>query len=547
MHGSTDADTAPELASAPRQGMFRASTATAPPPETPGMSLPPLPRLERHGTAARLLVDGQPFLMLAGELHNSSASSLAYLEPILDRLLTLHLNTVLVPLSWELVEPEEGCFDFALLDGIVDQARRRGLRLLFLWFGTLKNAISSYVPAWVKQDLARFPRAQAKPGENGWSLSVFHEATAAADARAFAAVMARLDAIDAAHRTVLMVQVENETGILGAARDHGPAAEAAFAAPVPAALGQSLQAHRAELMPELRTAWERAGARTTGTWTEVFGADADEIFMAWHTARFVDHVAAAGRAACNLPMFANAWLIAGPGYQPGQYPSGGPVSKLLDVWRAAAPHLDLLAPDIYLQDFRTECASYTRGGNPLLIPEAANGPVAAANALYAVGRHHALCFSPFAIDDLAPDHPLGESYRLLGNLWPLLAPACGSERLTGFLQQADEEAWTAEVGGYRFRARTRQPLAKLRVPGAALLLQTGADEFIAAGRSLIFTFEPLAPGLRVAELLWLDTGDVRHGTWVPGRRLNGDETFHGTGVSFGERLEVVRFRLHAYA
>jgi hypothetical protein len=264
-------------------------------------------------------------------------------------------------------------------------------------------------------------------------------------------------------------------------------------------------------------------------------------------ARFVEQVAAAGRAAYALPMFANAWLIAGPGYQPGQYPSGGPVSKLLDVWRAAAPSLALLAPDIYLQDFRSECASYTRGGNPLLIPEAANGPVAAANALYAVGRHHALCFSPFAIDDLATDHPLGASYRLLADLWPLLGDACGSERLTGFLQQADEESWTAELGGFRFKARTRQPLAKLPVPGAALLLQVGEAEFLAAGRNLIFTFEPLAAGMRMAELLWLDTGDVRRGVWLPTRRLNGDETFHGSGVAFGERLEAARFRLHAYA
>jgi hypothetical protein len=504
-------------------------------------------RLAPTATGARLLVNDAPLLLLAGELHNSSASSLAYLEPILDRLAALHLNTVLVPVSWELCEPVEGRFDFTLLDGIIQSARRRGLHLVLLWFGTLKNALSCYTPSWVKTDAARFPRAQTAPGVTGGAISIFGAEAQRCDARAFAAVMQHLKVLDAAHQTVIMVQVENEVGILGAPRDHCPAADIAFAAPVPEALLTYLAAHRTELLPEVADVWHAQGARMTGTWTEVFGPSAEELFMGWHMARFVGGVASAGRAEYDLPLFANAWLIAGPGYLPGQYPSGGPVSKLLDVWRAAAPHIDLLAPDIYLQDFRAECASYARGGNPLFIPEARNSAHAAANVLYALGRHHALGFAPFAIDDLPPTHPLGETYRLLGDLMPLLTTALGTDCLTGFLQQGDEEAWVETLGAFRFRARTCRTLEQCQVPGCALLLDLGEDEFLVAGRNLIFTFEPMAADQRVAELVWLDTGDVRNGHWLPGRRLNGDETAHGTGVLLGEALTLCRFKLHGFA
>lgn len=506
----------------------------------------PRPHLRRQGTATQLLVDGQPFILLAGELHNSSASALAYVEPLLDQLIPLHLNAVLAPLSWELIEPDEGRFDFALVDGIIDAARRRRLRVVFLWFGTLKNAMSCYTPAWVKTDLARFPRAEAQPGVASGTVSPFGAEILRCDARAFAAVMRHIADIDAARHTVVMMQVENEPGILYASRDHSPAAERAFAAPVPEPLLAHLRQQTGTLIAELDEIWAATGRRAAGTWAEVFGEGADEVFMAWHTARFVDAVAAAGRAEHDLPMFANAWLIAGPGYKPGQYPSGGPVSKMLDVWRAAAPHIDVLAPDIYDPDFRGNAVSYTRSGNPLLVPETRSDTAAAAKALYAVGRHDAICFAPFGIDDLAAPHPLGETYRLLRDLMPLLTTAAGSGRMTGFLQQGDEENWTAEIAGFRFRCRTAKPMKDCTVPGGALLLHLEANEFIMAGRNLILTFEPLDPAQRTGELVWLDVGDYRGGQWVAGRRLNGDETAHGTGVLLGDALTVCRFELHAY-
>jgi hypothetical protein len=468
------------------------------------------------------------------------------MEPILDRLAALHLNTVLAPLYWELIEPREGQFDFALLDGLVQGARRRGLHLVLLWFGTLKNAISCYTPEWVKTDLRRFPRAESVPGRSSWTVSPFCEEAARCDARAFAAVMRRIRELDGEAHTVVMMQVENEPGILNAPRDTCPLAQAAFAAPVPAELFAYLDARRAALLPELDAIWAAGGRRASGTWAQVFGEGADEVFMAWHTGQFLERVAAAGRAEYDLPMFANAWLIQGPGYKPGQYPSGGPVSKMMDVWRAAAPHIDLLAPDIYHQDFRAMCASYTRSGNPLLIPEARHEPVAAANALYAFGRHDAVGFSPFGIDDVTPPHPLIETYRTLGGMAGLIVEAQGTGRMTAFLQQADREQWQAILDGARFRARTSRTLAECRVPGAAILLSLGSGEFVAAGRNLLLTFEPVDPVLHTAELVYLDEGVYENNQWRTGHRLNGDETAHGTGVLLGEALQTCRFRLHTY-
>ncbi len=505
------------------------------------------PQLRQQGSARQLVVAGEPSILLAGELHNSSASSLDYLRPLLDKLVRCGLNAVLAPVSWELFEPAEGEFDFALVDGLVEAVGERGLKLVPLWFGTMKNAISCYAPAWVKTDQRRFPRAETTPGTPSWTVSPFGAEAVRCDARAFAALMGRLRAIDAERQTVVMVQVENETGILNAARDYSSSANAAFCQVVPEPLLRRLQDDRERLRPELRRSWEAAGARADGGWRELFGGDAEEVFMAWHIARFVDTVAAAGRQQYELPMFANAWLVGGPGFPPGKYPSGGPISKLLDVWQVAAPHLEFISPDIYHPDFRGICADYATQGNPLFIPEARKEAVAAANVLYALGRHDAIGFAPFAIEDIAEDHPLVDTYRQLAGMLPLIAAAQGRGRMTAFLQQADEENWFAELGNYRFRCRTNAKLADLDVPGSALLIELGDDQFVCLGRHLTLTFTPMDGSCPVAEILALDSGCHVAGDWRPGRRLNGDETAHGSGVLLGRELTACRFRLFSLA
>ncbi|MBN1935887.1 MAG: DUF5597 domain-containing protein [Anaerolineae bacterium] len=504
------------------------------------------PHLVKKGTTYQIVVDGKPFVMLSGEIHNSSSSSLEYMEPIWDKLKSMRLNTVILPLYWELIEPVEGEFDLSLVDGLIEGARRRDLRLVFLWFGTWKNAASSYVPSWVKTDLARFGRMQCRPGEASNAISCFSEQACQADARALAQVMKRIREIDGAQHTVLAIQVENETGVLDTTRDRCPLAEAAFAQPVPSELTLYLKQHKTSLVSSFREAWEKAGAKTSGVWDEVFGPWADEVFMAWHVARYVDRVTAAGKAEHDIPMIANAWLKLGLDQPLGKYPVGGPTFTMLDVWKAAAPHIDILAPDIYAPDFCGVCAQYTRSDNPLFIPEARRDERAAAACFYALAQHDAICYAPFGIDSVSLPHPLVDSYALLSEMLPLIVDAQGEGRMVGFFQQADNERWAVELDGYRLLASSTVILQEGVIPGGGLVMSLNDDEFILIGRNLMIEFARNAERVNV-EFLWLETGTFKDGAWAAGHRLNGDETNHGRTAKLHSELTACRLKLNPKA
>jgi beta-galactosidase GanA len=332
-----------------------------------------LSRLIKQGTATQLRVHNKPFLLIAGELGNSGASSLEYLGAIWPKLEKMHLNAVLVPVYWELLEPAEGRFDFSLADGAIESARKYNLKLVLLWFGAWKNSMSCYAPYWVKTDWKRFPRARNKDGQAMETLTPFSEESRNADARAFAALTKHLQRTDAAEQTVVMIQVENEIGMIPDARDHSQKANEAYAGPVPEEFMADLQKNRNDLAPEFSEIWRQNGYKTSRAWEEVFGKglQTEEIFMARHFAKYANSVAEAGKREYALPMYVNAALIR-PGYQPGQYPSAGPLPHLIDVWRAAAPAIDFIAPDIYFRNFSEWCAKYDRSGNPLFIPEVQN-------------------------------------------------------------------------------------------------------------------------------------------------------------------------------
>jgi hypothetical protein len=489
----------------------------------------PLAQLVKKGTATQLIVDGEPFVMLAGELHNSSSTGLAYMQRVWPKLEALGLNTVIATASWELVEPQEGRFDFSLIDGIVAQARRHDMRLVLLWFGSWKNGVSSYVPAWVKKDTERFPRCLGSSNLNTKNvLTPLSEENQQADARAFAALMCHLREIDGEHRTVIMVQVENEVGIKPEPRDLSPRADAAFQGPVPKQLMSYLAAHKDSLIPELRSHWEKTGFRTSGTWTEVFGEGrhTDEIFSAWHYATYIGAVVEAGKAQYPLPMYVNAWLRA-PGAKPGDYPSGGPLAHVMDIWRAGGPHIDFFAPDIYLPDFKGICDEYTQSGNPLMIPEASTDDQAVARAFWAVAQHDALCFAPFGIEHCREDHPLGEGYAILRQLMPFVAAAHGSDRMVGIYRQDREKQRPDEpvvVGHYRANIRYMTRGIPNDAPRYGLIIQTGAEEFLVAGYGFQVNFRATTPGPRYTGILDVEMGHFESGRWLRELHLNGDET-----------------------
>ncbi|HEX7062947.1 MAG TPA: DUF5597 domain-containing protein [Woeseiaceae bacterium] len=513
-------------------------------------------QLRQQGEATQLVIDGAPFLMLAGELGNSSASDLDYLRPRWATLEALHLNTVLAPVYWELVEPEEGAFDFSLVDGLIRQAREHDMRLVLLWFGSWKNSMSSYAPAWVKRDQARFPRAEGSDGRGFEILSPFSSANRDADARAFAALMRHLREIDRRRHTVLMVQVENEIGMIPEARDHSAAADAEFAGPVPGELMQYLARHRDGLAPALRARWEAHGARTSGSWEHVFGEGpaTEEIFMAWHFARYTEAVAAAGQAEYDLPMYVNAALIR-PGYAPGAYPSAGPLPQVFDVWRAGAPSIDFLAPDIYFPNFVEWARAYDVPGNAFFVPETGRQPAATpANAFYAFGAHGALGFSPFAIEDFAADDPLGQAYDVLAGLAPLILEHQGKDTLAGvrpavaFDGTVDDAPAELRFASHTLRVAFVDPFTPREEQDVAahggLIIQLGPQEYVVAGKGLTVTFRA---GQGMVGIEQIREGRFVAGRWVPGRVLNGDQSHQGRHLRLPpDAFGIQRVRLYRY-
>ena len=398
-----------------------------------------IPHLRKQGTATQLIVDGKPFLALAGELGNNSATSLEYLKPLWPKLVATRLNSVLAAVSWAQIEPAEGKFDFGVLDGVIREARIHNLRLVLLWFASWKNGLSTYAPDWVKRDFERFPRTQSPEGGSIELLSPFSEANRDADARAFATLMRHVKAVDGQQHTVIMIQVENEIGVPGGSRDRAPLAGKAYAGPVAKELMDYLEQHKDNLIPELRQVWEAGGFQTSGTWEQVFGQGfaADEIFMGWCFARYAGRVVEAGKTEYPLPMYVNAWASGFPkANQRANGQCGSPMPDLIDVWRAGAPRIDMLSPDIYDYDYAEMCARYTRSGNPLFIPETRGLPPNGleARVLYAFGRHDAIGFSPMGIERPAiPDIELTSAYDVIAQLAPLISEHQGNGTMSAVL------------------------------------------------------------------------------------------------------------------
>ncbi len=487
------------------------------------------PHLEKRGVTTQLIVDGKPFLMLAGELHNSSSSSLAYMKPEWPKLAAIPLNTVLTPLSWELVEPTEGKYDYTLVDGLLAQAREQHMHVVFLWLASWKNGMSSYAPVWVKRDARRFPRVMEHGNPVEILSPVGGDETEQADARAFAALMAHLRDVDGRDHTVLMMQVENEVGVLGDTRDHSPAANRAFAGAVPAELTHYLKSHEDALYPDLRTLWQENGEKMAGTWTEVFGnsARADEIFMAWHYARYVQAVAAQGKARYPLPMYVNTWL-GGEDTTPGTYPSGGPQPRVVDIWKAAGTAIDIYAPDLYAAGFEAWCRRYHRAGNPLLIPETNGGAAGAANVFYALGEEAGIGFSPFGIDDLRDStKELGASYQVLGSISPLLTEAQNKGQVHGFVLNKEHPSVQFVLQGYAVDVSLDAVFGYQASDGYGLVMATGPDTFLGAGKGFRVHFTPRATGPARVGIASVDEGTYHDGAWTAGRRLNGDENDQG--------------------
>ncbi len=484
----------------------------------------PAPHLEKRGEVTQLIVKGEPWLALACELHNSSASSVAYMKEYWPKLKDAGLNTVLATVSWEQVEPEEGVFDFSVVDGIIADARKNDLKLVLLWFGSWKNGITSYEPKWVKKDTERFPLALTKEGKQLPILTTLCQNSWEADGKAYAALMKHIREVDASTQTVIMMQMENEVGLHGYTRDYSPLAEAAFAADVP------------------QTLLEHYGKTEGGSWEEVFGKSdrTDEMFMAWNYASYMDKVSAAGKAEYDLPTFVNAWIVQPEDTRPGNYPSGGPQSQNHEIYRVAAPNIDILSPDIYLNDFPAIIKMYSENGNPVFIPESKSGQAGAANAAYAIGEMGAIGYSPFGFDGSVGSEmnaTFSEFYKAAGSISGKILAAQAEGKIRGaWVTGADPAYYSQSVTLGDYKVNVELVSSGRRNGGApqltggsynagsygyAMILQE-EDGYLVLGSNVRVTFFP-AEGNSTVGLAKVTEGKFIDGKWVEGRWLNGDE------------------------
>lgn len=516
----------------------------------------PLPQIVRQGGKYSLLVDGKPFIMLGGQVNNSSGwpERMQTLWPVFQ---AMHANTAEVPVYWEVVEPKPGEFHFESVDEIVRQARGQGLRLVLLWFATWKNGVMDYAPGWVKADPVKYPRMIDAGGQPVRVLSPHAESTLGADRAAFAALMRHLKEIDGDAHTVILVQVENEPGSLFTDRDHSAAAQKIFEAAVPAVLTMALK-------------------RPAGTWTQVFGAEADEAFAAWHVARYVNEVAAAGKREYGLPLYVNVWLRERKNFmRPGEaYPSGGATSNVLDIWKAATPSLDVIAPDIYVMDYvgyQQVCESYRRADNPLLVPETGGYGAFARYMFYALADYDALGFAPFGIDRLTattvPEgwpgagtsladlvRPMLDNYRLLGPALDQIAAWQGTGKLHSAVEEEQITERLLQYTNYEVLAqfgRTETSYGGTfargtsKRTGRAMVAEVAPDEFVVLGFDATIRFEPRRGARQKhAQFLWVEEGHYDNGVWKASRRLNGDETFFR--LTLPPQGAILRAKLMSY-
>ncbi len=532
-----------------------AIAAAAPPTELYPRD-PPLPRIPpadaphliaREGRHA-LIVDGAPYLILGAQANNSSnyPAALPKVWPVIEQ---LHANTLEIPVAWEQIEPTEDRFNFNYLDTLLAQAREHQIRLVLLWFATWKNNNPSYAPEWVKLDNQRFPRVIAADGQTRNSLSPHFTATLDADRNAFVELLRYLKQADPQH-TVIMIQVENETGTYGAVRDHSPTAQKLFDARVPTALLHALK-------------------RPPGTWRDVFGKDADEFFHAWSIAHFVDQIAAAGKAVNPLPMYVNAALRDPFKYQdPATYSSGGPTWNVLDIWKAAAPSIDVIGPDIYNPTYafylRT-LEQYARPDNALFVPETGNR-AEFARYFFAVLGHGAIGFSPFGMDATGySNYPLGavdldgetleafaRNYRLAQPQMRELARLSLSGKLWGATEPTDTHDQTLELGS-RWQVRVSYgrpqfgkdaPVGNATPSGGVLVGELAPDEYLVSGFRARVNFEPAADSPRQFMMARVEEGHYEKGAWVFDRVWNGDQTDYG--LNFTSAVQILHVKLAAY-
>ncbi|MCX7876762.1 MAG: DUF5597 domain-containing protein [Melioribacteraceae bacterium] len=514
-----------------------------------------IPKIVKYENAFHLIVNENPYLILGGELGNSNASTKDYLDSVWPKLKKMNLNTVLIPVYWELIEPEENKFDFTLVDYAIKSARKNNIKIVFLWFGSWKNSMSCYVPGWIKINQERFPRAKSKEGISQEILTPFNENNLNADVKAYSELMKFIKKIDEKEQTVIMMQVENEIGMLPDARDYCEEANKKFESFIPQELINYLKNNFDKLTENIKEKIQNKDLNKNYKWEELFGKglDTDEIFMAWYFAKYTNEVAKAGKIIYPIPTYVNAALIR-KGYKPGQYPSAGPLPHLRNIWNAAAPNIDMLSMDIYFKNFTEWLAKYDWEGNPVFIPEADRFQ-GAANALYAIAQHNAFGYSPFSVEN--SEEPIltqfQQAYDVLNQMKPIILESFGKNKMKGVLLDSANHSMEIELGNYIFNVKheyswpyaSKQQGQTPRFGG--MIIMINPNEFYFVGTGMVITVKPSVNDGSIAGIKFDEEGIFDNGKWKTIRVLNGDETHQGRHIHLtGNKFTIQKASFYIY-
>lgn len=513
--------------------------------------------LDKSQKNAVLKVDGKPFFMLSGELHNSTCSDPAYLEKVWPKLKSLNMNTVIATESWEIVEPQEGKFDFSRIDAVIEGARKNDMKVVLIWFGTFKNPFMTYAPSWVKANDKRFPHARSNDGSVCDIPSLFDNKIIEADLKAYTTLLKHIKEVDTEHN-IIGIQIGNEPGLKTGTRDCSAPANKAWKSAVPQALIDYMVANKGTMQPDIEAAWKNNGYKTKGNWEEVFGKSITEndgsnpilnltehLFTAYSFANYIQIFSTEGKKILPVPTYINATgSVNSRGRSLGQ---GCSIPDFFDVYMAIAPSVDALTPNSYAKKFDEVCETFAYKNNPIMIPESGSQP---GRPFYCIGEWDALGFSPFGIDDLDSSLPAGsllsQAYETLANMSDLIAANLNSDKMRGVFLYEGKPKSEIEIGQYKLTvtngARNEIGFAMAAALGGeggfggqkqevkpfeagALIIQTGEDEFIIAGAGPVsVSLSRTDAKTQFCDYDYIYEGSFNSkGEFVRGRLLNGDE------------------------